>query len=58
MWSSACLEARENALLLILLPVFDTGLFIALLYLPYSLRVGYSSVQDLNNKSIKSPNLN
>ena len=24
-WSSACLEARENALLLILLPVFDTG---------------------------------
>lgn len=45
MWSSACLEARENVLLLILLPVFDTGSFIALLYLPYLLRVGYSSVR-------------
>ncbi|KAJ9535853.1 hypothetical protein OSB04_un000996 [Centaurea solstitialis] len=43
MWSSACLEAQENVLLLILLPVFATGSFIALLYLPYSLRVGYSS---------------
>ena len=37
MWSSACLEARENVLLLILLPVFDTGSFIANLYLPYLL---------------------
>lgn len=45
MWSSACLEAQENVLLLILLPVFDTGSFIALLYLPYSLRVGYSSAR-------------
>ncbi|KAJ6852060.1 photosystem II protein V [Iris pallida] len=45
LWSSACLEARENVLLLILLPVFDTGSFIALLYLPYSLRVGYSLVR-------------
>nr|YP_009521138.1 photosystem II protein V [Gossypium lobatum]AXP84398.1 photosystem II protein V [Gossypium lobatum] len=26
MWSSACLEAQENVLLLILLPVFDTEL--------------------------------
>lgn len=42
-WSSVCLEAQENVLLLILLPVFDTGSFIALLYLPYSLRAGYSS---------------
>ncbi|KAK7234255.1 hypothetical protein RIF29_47060 [Crotalaria pallida] len=38
MWSSTCLEAQENVLLLILLPVFDTGLFIALQYPPYSLR--------------------
>jgi len=37
MWSSACLEARENVLLLIFLPVFDTGSFIANLYLPYLL---------------------
>jgi cytochrome b559 alpha subunit len=37
MWSSACLEARENVLLLILLPVFDTGSFIANLYLSYLL---------------------
>ncbi|CAK7324919.1 unnamed protein product [Dovyalis caffra] len=40
-----CLEAQENVLLLILLPVFDIGSFIALLYLPYSLQVGYSSAQ-------------
>ena len=37
MWSSACLEARENVLLLIFLSVFDTGSFIANLYLPYLL---------------------
>ena len=37
MWSWACLEAQENVLLLILLPVFDTGSFIANLYLPYLL---------------------
>ncbi|KAK3230494.1 hypothetical protein Dsin_002375 [Dipteronia sinensis] len=37
MWSSACLEAQENVLLLILLPVFDTGSFIANLYLSYLL---------------------
>src|SRR5690606_11282634 len=41
--SLTCLEARENVLLLRLLPVVDTGPFIASLYLPYSLRVGYSS---------------
>ncbi|KAG5615252.1 hypothetical protein H5410_015076 [Solanum commersonii] len=46
MWSSACLEAHENVRLLKLLPVFDTGSFIALLYLPYSLRVGYLSAQE------------
>lgn len=45
MWSSACLEAQENVLLLILLPVFDIGSFIALLYLPYSLQVGYLSAR-------------
>jgi hypothetical protein len=43
--SSACLEARENVLLLVLLPVFDTGLFIAIIYLPYSSWVGYLSVR-------------
>lgn len=37
MWSSACLEARENVLLRIFLPVFETGSFIANLYLPYLL---------------------
>ena len=37
MWSSACLEAGENVLLLILLPVFDTGSFITNLYLPHLL---------------------
>uniref|UniRef100_A0A453D7W3 Photosystem II cytochrome b559 alpha subunit lumenal region domain-containing protein n=1 Tax=Aegilops tauschii subsp. strangulata TaxID=200361 RepID=A0A453D7W3_AEGTS len=52
-----CLEARENALLLILLPVFDTGLFIALLYLPYSLRVGYLSARlSLNSYGSPRPN--
>jgi hypothetical protein len=35
--SSGRLEARENVLLLILLPVFDNELFIVLLYVPYSL---------------------
>ena len=44
LWLSQC-QYVENVLLLILLPVFDTGLFIALLYLPYSLRVGYLSVR-------------
>ena len=39
MWSSTCLEAQENVLLLILLPVSDTGLFIALLYLPIHCRL-------------------
>ncbi|KAF7076653.1 hypothetical protein CFC21_081271, partial [Triticum aestivum] len=53
-----CLEARENALLLILLPVFDTWLFIALLYLPYSLRVGYSSARLSLGKSYGSPRPN
>ena len=37
--------AQENVLLLILLPVSDTGLFIALLYPPYSLQVGYLSAR-------------
>ena len=37
MWSLACLEAGEPVLLLILLPVFDTGSFITNLYLPYLL---------------------
>ena len=45
MRSLTCLEARENVLLPILLLVFDTGSFIVLLYLPYSLRVGYSSAR-------------
>ena len=56
--SSACLEARENVLLLILLPVFDTGLFIALLYLPYSLRVGYLSGTGLAYDVFGSPRPN
>ncbi|KAI5661765.1 hypothetical protein M9H77_21088 [Catharanthus roseus] len=46
MWSSACLEAQKNVLLLILSPVFDTVSFIVLLYLPYSMRVGYSSAPE------------
>ncbi|TYG86065.1 hypothetical protein ES288_A13G105600v1 [Gossypium darwinii] len=37
MWSSACLEARENVLLRIFLPVFETRSFIANLYLSYLL---------------------
>ncbi|KAI3821555.1 hypothetical protein L1987_09123 [Smallanthus sonchifolius] len=52
MWSSACLEAQENVLLL----VFATGSFIALLYLPYSLRFAcgldvllrYSNIDDVD----------
>ena len=44
LWLSQC-QYVENVLLLILLPVLDTGLFIALLYLPHSLRVGYLSVR-------------
>lgn len=43
--SSTCLEVRGNVLSLILLTVFDTGSFIVLLYLFYSLHVGYLSVQ-------------
>ncbi|KAL2924622.1 Protein phosphatase PTC7-like protein fig, partial [Bienertia sinuspersici] len=39
------LKAQENVLLLILLPIFDTRLFIASLYRPYSLQVGYLSAQ-------------
>ncbi|RYR49002.1 hypothetical protein Ahy_A07g035267 [Arachis hypogaea] len=38
MWSSTCLEALENVLFLILLPLFDAGLFIALPYPPDSLQ--------------------
>ncbi|KAL8047118.1 hypothetical protein ABFX02_08G218100 [Erythranthe guttata] len=34
---------KHRRTLLILLRVFDIGSLIALLYLPYSLRVGYSS---------------
>ena len=37
MWSLTCLEAWDNVLLLILLPIFDIGSFIVNLYLPYLL---------------------
>ncbi|CAF2381066.1 unnamed protein product, partial [Brassica napus] len=53
-----CLEAQENVLLLILLPVFDTGSFIALLYLPYSLRAGYSSAPVFSYDVFGSPRPN
>ncbi|TYH38327.1 hypothetical protein ES332_D12G102800v1 [Gossypium tomentosum] len=53
--TSTCLEARENVLLRIFLPVFETGSFIANLYLPYLLNELWGTIE-VHSSSSNGPN--